>query len=256
MDRQEIDRRLRSDLHRWSMIGGAASGTLLLLAALLVVIGGPSLGSLGLAGLAVVLSLPMLDAAVRLPRPSPRVADASVVVPSSRLVGVIVLLAGLMLSLLAVGLLTSDVSGQRGQWVRYVVPLLAGTLIVFGALTTARPTRLVVSRAEVALTGVRSRSIAWDAIDSIAPADDAVAGSGSSALSLTVRGAGTRIDLLTRWTRPTLWVLIAWLEHYRRHPVDRIELDGPAALARLHDLDARLQDASLRPAWFRGPGPA
>jgi asparagine N-glycosylation enzyme membrane subunit Stt3 len=253
MERREIDRRLRGRLRRWSVIGGVSSGVLLVVAVLLLAIGGPSAGTLGMAGLAILVAVVMIDGAVRLPRPAPRVVGETTVVPASRLVGLIVLLMGVMVALLAFALLSEDVADQRRAWIRYVVPVVAAGLVAFGAVAAARPTRLVVSAQGVTTTGLRRRTIPWYSILSIEPADDAVAGSGSTALSLVVRGADTRLDLLTRWTRPTLWVLIAWLEHYRLHPDDRSELAGPVALERLEAVDARLQDSTLRPAWFTGP---
>jgi hypothetical protein len=223
------------------------------IAVLLLVIAGPSVGTFGMAGLALALALVMIDGTVRLPRPAPRTVGETTVIPATRWVGVLVLLMGVMLGLLAIALLSADVSDQRRAWIRYVVPVVAAGLIAFGALAAARPARLVVSAEAVSTTGLRTRTIPWYSIISIKPADDAVAGSGSTALSLVVRGADTRLDLLTRWTRPTLWVLIAWLEHYRLHPDDRSELAGPLALERLAAIDLRQRDASLWPAWFTGP---
>lgn len=255
MGQQEIDRQLRADLRRWAAIGGVSAAVLMAFAVGLLLIGGISPGTLGIAGVALLVAVVMADSLVRLPRPAPFCRSGACVVPTSRIVGLVVLLAGASLSLLAVGLLTADVTDQRAAWVRFAVPPVAALLVLTGLAPLLRPLRFEVGPDGITTSGLRPRRIGWDDLVSVAVADDAIKGSGSTALPLVLRSADSRIDVQTRWTQPTLWVLVAWLEHYRRHPDDRDELAGSVGLTRLEEIDVQLRGTpSLSgPTWFPGP---
>lgn len=253
---EDFDRLMRSGLKQAVISSGLTCAVLLAGSVAWLAVQGFSVSGLALAGAAVVMALLVLHLVRRAPAPAPRVIDGAIVLRGSRALSGVLTAMSLLLSIAALGLLTSP----EARWVTrvsLVVAAVAGLLIAAaGVAMLRRPHVVRVTPDGVGASGVfdGSPSVSWNAVVYVG-APHGLSRGAAAALPLTVseRRNGVTFSTLTR--DPTVWALRDWLQHYLDHPDDRDELATGAALERLEAIEARWPSGRLWPRWFAPPRP-